>query len=903
VIAGELFRRLRYLVLHDRYRRELEEEMRLHRELRAERLQGGGLSPLSARFAAQRKFGNTTHLQERSRDMWGTQWFENAADDVGFAVRRLRSRPGFAISTIVVAALGIGATTAVFSAVDAAILRPLPFHAPNELVTLPNVNIPFDRTEFKTPGRSEEDTRYRLLDVADIAAMHDLVVSVAAFAPGGLNLEDLNAPRRVQVGVVTANFFTTLGVKAAKGRVFSAEEGKAHGPRVVILSDRLWRSQYGARDMMGKSIQLHGRTYEVIGVMPPRFGFPAESDLWIPLSVPATSETFAPFRGWLPSKVFARMAPNVTADFASRRLLAQWERMVPPPKPGQQAYMADVITELKASGAAIPLQENIVGGRRKAFLILLGATTLLLLIASANVANLLLSDGAARRREFAVREALGAGRGRIVRQLLIESLVLALAGATLGLLLAPLTLGLMRSLLPDALAGTAAIQVDLRVLLFATALAMLTGTIFGLWPALGTSRVDPGEAVKSGGGHGATSGRLSATRRALITAEVALTVMLLIGSGLMLKSFYRLMSQDFGMTPDNVGTLEISFARSGVRSLSGGEAARRAQIVREALAKLRSDPEIVAAGVVNDLPLRGGGGIGLSVDAVGMPKPKDMAFARYLIADGGYFRAMRIPLLSGRTFQAGDDSIGQRVIVVSKTMATTFWPDRSALGQSIYFAGDSSRTFMVVGVVADVRESRLDGETTPQMYFSAEERSLDNVALVARSALPGGQLLARMTAAVRQASPTQAVYNLKMMDAVVSKSVAPRRTNTALIAIFGALALVLSAFGLYAVVSYSVTQRSREFGIRSALGARRFDILTLIGGDIGKLITIGVLLGLAAAWALSRVLASMLYEVQAHDFTTFALVPLVLLVPAAVATLVPTLRAMRVSPTEVMRAE
>jgi putative ABC transport system permease protein len=326
-------------------------------------------------------------------------------------------------------------------------------------------------------------------------------------------------------------------------------------------------------------------------------------------------------------------------------------------------------------------------------------------------------------------------------------------------------------------------------------------------------------------------------------------------------------------------------------------------MVRTLLERLSADPGISAVGVVNDLPLRGGGGIGISIDADGMPKPKEMSFARYLIASGGYFKAMGIPLLRGRTFEASDDTIGQRAAVISQSMAKIFWPDTDPLGRTFTFGGDTAIHYAVVGVVADVRENRLDGDVDPQMYFSSEERGLSNLGLVARSTLPPAQLLARLNAAIRQVAPTQAVFNLRMMDDVVSKSVAPRRTNTVLIAVFGGLALLLSAFGVYAVVSYSVTQRSREFGIRSALGAARSDILALVSRDMGAMLVLGVGIGLAGAWALSRVLASMLYGVEAHDLSTYLIVPAVLVIPAAIATLVPAMRAMRVSPTEVMRTE
>jgi predicted permease len=893
---AELLRRARYLLLRDRYTRELEEEMRLHRELRAERLQGAGLAPAAARFAAQRRFGNTINHQERSRDMWGLDWIDNTVADLRFAFRRLRARPAFAISTILVAALGIGATTAVFSAVDAALLRPLPFYRPSEIVTLNNVNIPFSLSMERraTPRRS--------LDLFDLDSMPSLFSSVAAYAAGGLNLEDPRNPRRARVGVVTVKFFQTLGVQPAHGRVFAAGEGVEHGPRVAVLSDAMWRSQFAASaDAIGTAITLNGNRYEIIGVMPRGFSFPNESDLWIPMSVPTNFETFAAFRGWLPSTVIARLAPNVSLATASAQLLAQWERSLGKAPDGKRDSYIERFEEVRAAGVAVPLQGYVVQRQRQGFLILMGATTLLLLIACANVANLLLSDGAGRRREIAVREVLGANRSRIVRQLLAESLLLSIAGTLLGLALAPTTLGWLRAMLPASVTGTMPIHIDLRVLLFAVVLALVTGVVFGLWPALGTAKVDPGEAIKAGGGHGATAGRLGSMRRVLITAEITLTVMLLVGSGLMLKSFHRLMTQDYGMSTAQVGTFEMTFPRS--LNPSPDDQQRNRRVVNAILDRLRADPGISAAGVVNDLPLRGSGGIAISIRLVGMPTPEDADFSRNLVADAGYFAALDIPVLRGHLFPETLDTVGPRPIVINKRMAEVYWPGLDAIGKQIYFGGDTSLTYEVIAVVADVREASADRAPSPQMYFSSAERGLENLAFVARSALPPAALLQRMNQALRAVAPNQAVYNLQMMDQVVSKSVAPRRTNTMLIALFGALALILSAFGVYAVVSYSVAQRSREFGIRAALGAERRDILTLVGGDMTRLIALGLALGMFGAWMLSRVLASLLYEVDTHDFATFALVPIVLLLPAAIATLIPTLRAMRVSPTEVMRAE
>jgi predicted permease len=883
---GEVLRRIRYLLARGRYTRELEEEIRFHLELRAASLRNRGWTQGDALIEARRRFGNVTHFQERSRDMWGMNWLAHASADVRFAVRRLLSRPGFSVATITIAALGIGATTAVFSAVDAALLRPLPFFRPSELVTMTGVIIPFGEE------KDESTAKRRFPEIGDLWAMPDVFSSAAAYAAGGLNLADPDQPRRLKVGVVTTSFFSTLGVAPQVGRAFTADEGRPGGAKAVVISDGLWRTYFGAADIEGRTLALSGGTYAVVGVMPAGFSFPRESDAWIPLPVPTTRETFAPFRGYLPSYVIARVAPGVSIAAASRRALTRWEQLAGPPVEGKRTNLDDRIDEARRIGAAVPLRRDLVGDQRKALLVLMAATTLLLLIVCANIANLLLSDAASRRREVALREVLGASRGRIVRQLLVESLVLAACGAAAGLMLAPAALKILRAMMPANLAGVAPMQLDLRVLAFATGVALVTGIVFGTWPALGTSRVDPAEAIKSGGGHGATAGRLGFTRRALIVAEVALTMVLLVGSGLMLRSFELVLSRDLGMSPDRVGTLDISFARTVSR-------AERLANVHAILDQLGRDQAIDAAGVVNDLPLSGQGGIGLMVELPGAAKG---GFARYLMASGDYFKALSIPLLKGRTFTTADDSLSPPVAIISKTMAEKWWPNADPIGRT-FLAPVDSIPITVVGVVADVLERSLTGEPAAQMYFPIDKQSSQNIAVVARSSLPPSVLLSRLTDAVRAVDRSQAVYNVRMMDAVIGTAVAPRKTNTLLITIFGAIAMVLSAFGIYAVVSYSVTRRMREFGIRTALGASGGNLARLVGGEMAWVVSVGLGLGLAAAWLLTRVVSSLLYGIDAHDATTFAWAPVVLIVPAAIATLVPARRATRVSPVEVIRAE
>ena len=890
---GEVARRIRYLLLRDRYSAELEEEMRLHVELRAARMREQGVPAEEAHRAARRRFGNATNLQERSRDMWGLTLVEHAMADLRFAARRLRRRPGFTVAAVTVAALGIGATTAVFSAIDAAMLRPLPFTRAAELVTLTDVNVPFDPETARFPRSAR-----RGVDITDVAAMKEVFSSAGAYAAGGLDLGDPVNPQRLRVGVVTTGFFAALGVRPQVGRTFDDAEGKPHGPRVVLLSDALWARRFGRGAMLGKSIDLGGARYTVVGIMGPEFNFPNESDLWIPLTIPTTFESFAPFRGFLSARVVARTAPGVTVASASSRLLARWVRQVGPPRSGTAGPFDAMLGDVRSKGAAIPLQRQLLGDRRTALVILMGATALLLLIACANVANLLLSDAAGRGREVALREVLGASRGRIARQLFTESLLLALAGAAVGLALAPAVLAVLRTAMPADLAGVAPARLDLRVLAFAACLALVTGIVFGIWPVLGSSRGDAAETIKSGGGLGATASGLGQVRRVLITGELALTVMLLVGSGLMLRSLYRVLSQNSGMNPEHVGTLELSFAPGSTRP----ERLARMHAIVE---RLEGDPAIEGAAVVNDLPLRGAGGISLSIDVDGLREATsvaDMKFARYLIASGGYFKALRIPLLRGRTFTAADDSMAPRVAVISSTMAATWWPTTDALGKTFRLGGDSVR-ITVVGIAADVRESSLEGEVLPEMYFPIDREIPGNVAVIARSALPPATLLARLTDAVRAVDRSQAVYEVRMMDDVVSRSIAPRRTNTTLIALFGGVALMLSAFGVYAVVSYGVARRLREFGIRAALGATGRDIVRLVSREMAALLLVGLAIGLAGAWALARVMAALLFQVDTHDLLTFMAAPLLLVVPAAIATLVPARRAVSVSPSDVMRAE
>lgn len=583
--------------------------------------------------------------------------------------------------------------------------------------------------------------------------------------------------------------------------------------------------------------------------------------------------------------MIARLAAGSSLGRARARLALLWERV--PPEVRSNAGMAD-------ADPLLPWQRTLVGDRRTPLLALLGATALLLLIACANTTNLLLARAAGRGREIAVRAVLGATRNRLVRQLLVETVILSLLGAAAGLGLAYASLGVIRTLLPETMIGVAAPALDLRVLAFTAVLATATGLGFGMLPALGATRADVTTAMKPGSG-GVTRGA-GRMRHALVVGELALALTLLAGASLMLKSFRALLETDPGFRSEHVGTLELTFAARAPRSAKLG-------LLDAVLERLRSTPGIEAAGVINDLPLRGGGGIAIGFQAEGRPMPDDQRpGARYLQASAGYFRAMGIPLLAGRLMAPSDDSLAPSVAVISATLARRLWPGENPIGRHLVFAvGTPPRT--VIGVVGDVRELGLEEEAMPQMYWPVHEVPPQNVAVVARGTMPPAVLLAALRSAVWAVDSTQAVYDARMMDDVMAASLAPRRSNTQLITAFGALAFLLALVGVYGVVAYGVAQRSRELAIRAALGATGGQLLRLVAGESLTLALIGIALGLPAAYAFSRVLSSLLYVVKPTDPATYVAAPVLLLVAVLAATMVPARRAAGLNPVDAIRSD
>lgn len=870
---------------------DIDDEVWFHLAMRERHFMDQGMAPEQARAAARDRFGDPDRYRKTLRRQDGRRfrrerWWERFGEwnqDFRYAFRMLWHHRGFSAAVIATLALGIGATTAIFSAVDAALFRPLPFLAPDRLVELESVRVP-----FAMEGKEENDPEP---SIRTVAAMPEIFSDVAIYAVGGFNLSGAAAPLRTRVGVVTPGFFKTLGAAPSAGRTFSLEEGRPNAGQVTVISHGLWQRQFGGNAAVGSSVRLNGKAYQIIGMMPASFRFPDNVDLWIPLSDPITFASFEAFRGYIPSTAVARLAPGISREVATNRMRMLWNAI----PADRKQYATEAIAK-----PLTPLQGYLVGDRRTPILILLGATGLLLLIACVNVTNLLLAHAAMRERELTVRAVLGASRWRLVRQLLVQSLVLSFAGAAAGLLLAYASLGIVRSLLPSAMMEITPPTLDIRLLTFAIGIALITGLGFGILPALGAGNTDPQTAIKSGGGHGTTAGRRSRTRRMLVVAELALALMLLAGSGLMLRSFRAVITTDPGFRTDNVVSLQLALDRGSYPRF-----AQRLAGIERMLDRIRQIPGVEVAGAINDVPLGTAGGMSIRVTPEGPPLEGRIAepYARYLKADGGYFRALGIPLLQGRLMTPADDSLAPRVAVIGAMMAHDLWPNQNPIGKRIQLLDRSGGFRTIVGVVGDVRERKLDQQAHWQMYYPVHEDAPEHVGLVVRGSLPKAQLLVAVREAIRELDPNQPVHTIRSLNDLRRDSVSTRRANTGLITAFGVLALMLAAVGVYGVVAYGVTLRSRELGIRAALGADRRALLTLVLREGLLVAVVGVAIGVAGALALSRVIRGLLYGVEPNDPIAMAGAALALLLPVIGATLIPARRASQANPVEVMRAD
>ncbi|HEU4507784.1 MAG TPA: ABC transporter permease [Pyrinomonadaceae bacterium] len=801
--------------------------------------------------------------------------------DMRFALRMLLKNPGFTVVTVIALALGIGANTAIFSVVNTVLLRPLPYKDPERLVMVWE-----DASKTGHPRDTPSAANY--IDWRD---QNQAFEGMAATTSDSFNLTGAGEPERLAGMRVSANLFPLLGVEPHVGRVFTAAEDQPGSHRVVLLSYGLWQRRFGGdRNIAGKPVTLNGETYQVVGVMPARFQFPTvDNQIWVPIAFTAEE---AADRDVKYLEVVARLKSGTTLEQAQAEMTTIATRL-------QQQYPD---SNVDIGAAVTSLHEHLVGDIKPALLILLGAVGLVLLIACANVANLLLARAAVRQKEIAVRVALGARHGRLIRQFLTESVLLSTVGGIVGLAVAYVGLVLLRNSIPEDILQASEISIDLKVLGFTLFVSVATGVIFGLAPAIQALRFKQSETLKEGGRDAATGGSGKRLRSALVTAEVAVSLVLLIGAGLLINSFVRLRNVDPGFRSDNLLTMRVVMPLSKYL-----DRPRRIAFYNDMLQRVQSLAGVRSVAITSNLPLYRQGN-SMSVRIHGRPElpvaQQPVVVTR--IVSPGYLDTMTIPLLSGRKFTDQDEITTPRVAVISETMARTFWPGEDPIGKRFGIGEiESDQSWIsVIGVARDVRQLELTADPKPQAYLSYLQFGFfDPRDLVVKTDVDPASLATTVRNAVWEIDKDQPVSNIQTMEAVLAGSIARQRFSMVFLAIFAGLALVLAGVGIYGVMSYSVAQRTREIGIRMALGAQTTAVLKLALGYGMKLVIIGIAIGLVAAFALTRLMSSLLFGVTATDPMTFTLISLLLIGVAALASYIPARRATKVDPLIALRYE
>ena len=885
---------VRSLLRRGREERELAEEFDFHLEMETRRIRDGGLPTGEARRRAERAFGGVARHKDAVRDERGTGPLEDVAQDLRFAVRSLRRRAGFTAVAALTLALGVGATTALFGVVKSVLLAPLPYGAPDGVAVVWSAWKGFDQTWLSYDEWEAWDTQ--------IPAFAD----VALFSDGAITITGGGGSERVRAGFVDRDVFRVLGVRPLLGRGFTAEEDRPDGDRVVVLGHALWQRSFGADpSLVGRTIEIGGEAATVVGVMPPGFRLPLDygasgpTEAWIPLATDAPSEEAVPgpeFSRDGQSHNFygvARLAPGATVERAN-------------------AQLAEVVARLTAEGIyppeqqfrafAVPVREQVTGRVRPALLVVFGAVALVLLIACANVAGLLLVRGEGRRRELALRVALGAGARRLGRLLLAESAVLAAFGGLLGVAFAGLAVWAVRRTAPDALPRVAETTLDGGVLLFALAVTAGAALLAGLLPALQVAHVAPARELKEGGrAASAGPGRLR-WRQTLVATEVALAVVLATAAGLMVRSVANLLAIDTGFEARGVLTLRLS-----TPSAWYPDSARVAAFHDELTRRVAAIPGVEAVGAARLLPLADEmGDWGLQVEGY-VPPPHQGAPGDWQVVTPGYMEAMGLRLVAGRTIDARDRMDAPFAMVVNQELVERYFAGREPLGRRVRIGGNPNRpAYTVVGVVEDVRHNALTGEVKPQFYAPLAQfavspgNTMRTMSLAVRTDGDPAALVGPVRAALRELDPRLPVSDVRPMTAVVADSIAEPRFAMGLLALFGLLALTLSAIGVFGVVSQVVASRSHEFGIRSALGARPADLVRLSLGFGLRQAVAGVAVGLVLALLLTRLMTSLLHGVRPTDPLTLAAVVVVTGAVALLASAGPARRAAHADPAAVL---
>lgn len=886
----EIRKRLERLSLSPAREAEIVEELSQHLEDQYEQALSRGADEKEARHAVLTELNENDLLApalkrierrveqnpvvmgtERKSNMLGDLW-----QDLRYAARMLIRNPGFTVIAVLALALGIGANSAIFSVVNTVLLRPLPFKNPDALMMIWE-----DATHLGFPDNTPSPANF--IDWRDQNTVFD---GMAAMAQGSFNLTGAGEPERCDGRRVSANIFNLLGVEPILGRTFRPEEDKP-GSHVVLLSYGLWQRRFGGEaGVVGRALSLNGESYTVIGVMPRTAELPSSENwhdqLWVPIAF--TSEQAAS-RGNHYLEVLARLKPGVTRQQAQAEMstiASRLERQYP-------EHNTRIGIKVKS------LHDQLVGNIKPALLVLLGAVGFVLLIACANVANLLLARAAVRQKEIALRLALGASRSRLTRQFLTESVLLAGLGGAFGLLLSVVGLNILKQFIPDSISQAQSIGIDGKVLIFTVLVSLVTGLIFGLAPATQASNFNLNETLKEGGRDSGAGSRGNRLRGLLVISEVAVSFLLLIGAGLLISSFLHLLKLDPGYRADHLLTMKVALPDTKYPDKE-----RRAPFFRELIRRVQTLPGVQSVAVASNLPLTyNGDSMPIGIEGRADPPPDQWPDVILRVVSPGYFSTMGIPLVQGRDFTDQDRPDAIRVAVVSEKMARYYWPNESPIGKRFKpgsVAGDSPWR-EIVGVVKDVRQNDFAAEPKMQMYLSHEQvSSFAANAVVVRTSVDPFSLGTAVRKVVWEIDKDQPVSDIRSMEDIVSTAVARQRFSMMLLGIFATLALVLAAVGIYGVMSYSVAQRTREIGIRMALGAQRSDVLKMTVGQGFKLVLIGVAVGLAFAFILTRVMASLLFGVSATDPITFITISAVLMVVALVASYIPALRATKVDP-------
>ncbi len=790
--------------------------------------------------------------------------------DVRYGIRSLLKRPAFTAIAVLTLALGIGANTAIFSVLNAVLLRPLPYAGADRIVRI-------DETE----GRGGMGVSPP--NLLDFQQQNHSFVNIAGYAGGSFILTGAGEPLRVQSVNVSHNMFSVLGVNALFGRSFSEDDERRGQNQVALIGYNLWRRRFGGdKGLVGHQITLDNKNYSVVGVMPPDFEFPIQTErveVWVPLLLP---EDMSQLRGAHYLDVVGRIKPGVSLTQAhadleviAQRLALQFPKFVP------------------GKTTVVPLKQDMVGEVQPYLLMLAGAVILVFLIAAANVASLMLARAAERQKEFALRTALGASRSRITRQLLTESLILSSLGGVGGVLLATWGTDFLVAIAPGDLPRLQSAHIDSWVLLFALATSLICGILLGLIPVWRSAVPDLHVTLKEGECRSATTPRQS-LRKALVVTEVTLALVLLCGAGLLIKSLWKLNAVDPGFDPQKVLVAEVVLPKSKYP-----DEARQTAFFQQLLERVKSLPDVESAGGTSNLPLSGTNMVFLaSVD--GQPNSSFPASFRAVSHD--YFRTMRIPLLEGRWFDDRDTASNQAVVVINQTMARQIWPDQESLGQRIKH-GFKEQVAEVVGVIGDVKYGGLDQQAKPEMYAPFSQRPWPFMRVVVRTKSDPLSLAAAIRSEAQAIDKDQPIDKLTTMASVVNASIATRRFYMQLLGTFAALAFILASVGIYGIVSYSVAQRTREIGIRMALGAKQSDVLRLVLAEGFRLAILGVVLGLAGAFAATRVLTNLLFQVKPTDPMTFIGLSLLLALVALLASYIPARRATKVDPLVALRYE